>query len=149
MKKLFDRSGIASLLFMGAISVFLALAIDFYLVNTAFSVNEDIAGSYTPGTYTAVEDGFEGPVEVTVEIGDQGGIKDLTIVGANETPDVGGAAIPLLKKAILEKQSADVDAVTGATFTSDAVKLAAAEALAQAGGEEVATGPKAPEGDIV
>ena len=79
---------------------------------------------------------------------DQGGIKDLTIVGANETPDVGGAAIPLLKKAILEKQSADVDAVTGATFTSDAVKLAAAEALAQAGGEEVATGPKAPEGDL-
>ena len=82
---------------MGAISVFLALAIDFYLVSTAFSVNEDIAGSYTPGIYTAVEDGFEGPVEVTVEIGDQGGIKDLTIVGANETPDVGGAAIPFWK----------------------------------------------------
>ena len=38
--------------------------------------------------------------------------------------------------------------MTGATFTSDAVKLAAAEALAQAGGEEVATGPKAPEGDL-
>ena len=148
MKKLFDRSGLASLLFMGAISFILALAIDFYLVNNAFSVNEDIAGSYTPGSYTATEDGFEGPVEVTVEIGDNGGITDLTITGANETPDVGGAAIPLLKKAILEKQSADVDAVTGATFTSDAVKLATAEALAQAGGEEVSTGPKAPEGDL-
>ena len=148
MKKLFDRSGIASLLFMGAISFILVLAIDFYLVNSAFSVNEDVAGSYTPGTYTASEDGFEGPVEVTVEIGDQGGIKDLTINGPNETPDVGGAAIPLLKKAILEKQSADVDAVTGATFTSEAVKLAAAEALAQAGGQEVSTGPKAPEGDL-
>ena len=148
MKKLFDRSGLASLLFMGAISFILALAIDFYLVNSAFSVDEDIAGAYTPGSYTATEDGFEGPVEVTVEIGDNGGITDLTITGANETPDVGGAAIPLLKKAILEKQSADVDAVTGATFTSDAVKLAAAEALAQAGGEEVSTGPKAPEGDL-
>ena len=148
MKKLFDRSGLASLLFMGAISFILALAIDFYLVNNAFSVNEDIAGSYTPGSYTATEDGFEGPIEVTVEIGDNGGITDLTITGANETPDVGGAAIPLLKKAILEKQSADVDAVTGATFTSDAVKLATAEALAQAGGEEVSTGPKAPEGDL-
>ena len=148
MKKLFDRSGLASLIFMGAISVFVVLAIDFYLVNSVFSVDENVAGSYTPGTYTATEDGFEGPVEVTVEIGDQGGIKDLTITGANETPDVGGAAIPLLKKAILEKQSADVDAVTGATFTSDAVILAAAEALAQAGGEEVSTGPKAPEGDL-
>ncbi|MBQ6635000.1 MAG: flavocytochrome c [Lachnospiraceae bacterium] len=133
---------------MGAIGAVLALGIDFYLATTAFSVDENVAGSYTPGTYTAVEDGFEGPVEVTVEIGEQGGIKDLTITGAQETPDVGGAAIPLLKKAILEKQNADVDTVTGATFTSDAVKLAAAEALAQAGGEEVSTGPKAAEGDL-
>ena len=143
MKKLFDRSGLASILFMGAIGAVLALGIDFYLVTTAFSVDENVAGSYT-----AVEDGFEGPVEVTVEIGEQGGIKDLTITGAQETPDVGGAAIPLLKKAILEKQNADVDTVTGATFTSEAVKLAAAEALAQAGGEEVSTGPKAAEGDL-
>ena len=148
MKNLFDRSGLASILFMGAIGAVLALGIDFYLATTAFSVDENVAGSYTPGTYTAVEDGFEGPVEVTVEIGEQGGIKDLTITGAQETPDVGGAAIPLLKKAILEKQNADVDTVTGATFTSEAVKLAAAEALAQAGGEEVSTGPKAAEGDL-
>ncbi len=148
MKNLFDRSGLASILFMGAIGAVLALGIDFYLVTTAFSVDENVAGAYTPGTYTAVEDGFEGPVEVTVEIGEQGGIKDLTITGAQETPDVGGAAIPLLKKAILEKQNADVDTVTGATFTSEAVKLAAAEALAQAGGEEVSTGPKAAEGDL-
>lgn len=148
MKKLFDRSGLASIIFMSVIGCFLALAIDYYLVSNTFSVSEDVAGSYTPGTYTATEDGFEGPVEVTVDIGENGGIKDLTINAPDETPDVGGAAIPLLKKAILEKQSADVDSVSGATFTSDAVKLAAAEALAQAGGEEVATGPKAPEGDL-
>ncbi|MBP3875186.1 MAG: flavocytochrome c [Lachnospiraceae bacterium] len=54
----------------------------------------------------------------------------------------------MLKQAILAKQDADVDAVTGATFTSDAVKLAAAEALAQAGGAEVDSGPRAPEGDL-
>ena len=148
MKKLFDRSGLASIIFMSIIGCFLALAIDYYLVSNTFSVSEDVAGSYTPGTYTATEDGFEGPVEVTVDIGENGGIKDLTINAPDETPDVGGAAIPLLKKAILEKQSADVDSVSGATFTSDAVKLAAAEALAQAGGEEVAAGPKAPEGDL-
>ena len=70
MKNLFDRSGLASILFMGAIGAVLALGIDFYLATTAFSVDENVAGSYTPGTYTAVEDGFEGPVEVTVEIGE-------------------------------------------------------------------------------
>lgn len=148
LKRKFDSSGIACLLFMAAISILLVLAIDYYLVTTASSVNADVAGSYTPGSYTASADGFGGPVDVTVEIGEKGGISNLTVTGEGETPDVGGAAIPLLKQAILTKQDADVDAVTGATFTSDAVKLAAAEALAQAGGAEVDSGPKAPEGDL-
>lgn len=148
LKRKFDSSGIACLLFMAAISILLVLAIDYYLVTTASSVNADVAGSYTPGSYTASADGFGGPVDVTVEIGEKGGISNLTVTGESETPDVGGAAIPLLKQAILAKQDADVDAVTGATFTSDAVKLAAAEALAQAGGVEVDSGPKAPEGDL-
>ena len=148
LKRKFDSSGIACLLFMAAISILLVLAIDYYLVTTASSVNADVAGSYTPGSYTASADGFGGPVDVTVEIGEKGGISNLTVTGESETPDVGGAAIPLLKQAILTKQDADVDAVTGATFTSDAVKLAAAEALAQAGGAEVDSGPKAPEGDL-
>ena len=148
LKRKFDSSGIACLLFMAAISILLVLAIDYYLVTTASSVNADVAGSYTPGSYTASADGFGGPVDVTVEIGEKGGISNLTVTGESETPDVGGAAIPLLKQAILAKQDADVDAVTGATFTSDAVKLAAAEALAQAGGAEVDSGPRAPEGDL-
>ena len=148
LKRKFDSSGIACLLFMAAISILLVLAIDYYLVTTASSVNADVAGSYTPGSYTASADGFGGPVDVTVEIGEKGGISNLTVTGEGETPDVGGAAIPLLKQAILTKQDADVDAVTGATFTSDAVKLAAAEALAQAGGAEVDSGPRAPEGDL-
>jgi len=148
LKRKFDSSGIACLLFMAAISILLVLAIDYYLVTTASSVNADVAGSYTPGSYTASADGYGGPVDVTVEIGEKGGISNMTVTGEGETPDVGGMAIPLLRNAILTKQDADVDAVTGATFTSDAVKLAAAEALAQAGGPEVDSGPKAPEGDL-
>lgn len=34
MKKLFDRSGLASLLFMSAVSAFLVLAIDYYMFST-------------------------------------------------------------------------------------------------------------------
>lgn len=148
LKRKFDSSSLACLLFMAAISILLVLAIDYYLVTTASSVNADVAGSYTPGSYTASADGYGGPVDVTVEIGEKGGISNMTVTGEGETPDVGGMAIPLLRNAILTKQDADVDAVTGATFTSDAVKLAAAEALAQAGGPEVDSGPKAPEGDL-
>ncbi|MBQ6377010.1 MAG: flavocytochrome c [Lachnospiraceae bacterium] len=109
----------------------------------------DAEGPYTAGSYSGKADGFGGPVEVTVEIGENGGIKDLAIKGDSETPDVGGAAIPGLKSAILQKQSSEVDTVSGATFTSDAVKKAVAMALAEAGGEEgAAAGPKAENGAL-
>ncbi|MCR5811941.1 MAG: flavocytochrome c [Lachnospiraceae bacterium] len=49
---------------------------------------------------------------------------------------------------MLTNQTADVDGVSGATFTSDAVRTAAGAALAQAGGEEVAAGPKAADGNL-
>lgn len=105
------------------------------------SANESASGSYTPGTYTGVANGFGGDVEVTLTIGDNGGISSVEITGAKETPEVGGAAIPTLKDSILEKQSADIDAVSGATITSTAVKSAASKALSQAGGSGTSAGP--------
>ena len=140
--------GLAAVILMGIVGLVLAAVLGIYLKSTAFSVSEDVEGSYTPGTYTAKADGFGGPVEVTVDVGENGGITGLSIQGEGETPDVGGQAIPLLQQAILSNQTADVDGVTGATFTSDAVRTATAEALAQAGGGEVAAGPKAAEGNL-
>ena len=49
-----------------------------------------------------------------------------------ETPDVGAATGAALSKAILQAQSADIDGVSGATITSDAVKAAAGDAFNQA-----------------
>ena len=112
--------------------------------NAAARANRE--GGYAPGVYTASASGFGGMVDVTVTIGDKGGITDVTAVGPDETPDVGGAAIPILVSQILQRQSADVDVVSGATFTSNAVREAAAAALAQAGGEVGAARPT-PQGD--
>lgn len=112
--------------------------------NAAARANRE--GGYAPGVYTASANGFGGMVDVTVTIGDKGGITDVTAVGPDETPDVGGAAIPILVSQILQRQSADVDVVSGATYTSNAVREAAAAALAQAGGEAGATRPT-PQGD--
>ncbi len=112
--------------------------------NAAARANRE--GGYAPGVYTASASGFGGMVDVTVTIGDKGGITDVTAVGPDETPDVGGAAIPILVSQILQRQSADVDVVSGATFTSNAVREAAAAALAQAGGEAGASRPT-PQGD--
>ena len=149
IKKWLESSGMAAIDFMGGIGFILALVLSAFFTSGASSpVSEDVEGAYKTGSYTATADGFGGPVEVTVEIGSNGGITDVTIKGDKETPDIGGAAIPVLKQAILTNQTADVDGVSGATFTSDAVRTAAGAALAQAGGEEVAAGPKAADGNL-
>ena len=145
MKRNFLQSGLAAVILMAAISIALVLGLNSSDKGGA-AVSEDVSGAYTPGSYSASADGFGGPVEVTVNVGSNGGITDLTIKGDQETPDVGGAAIPTLKQAALAAQSAEIDAVSGATFTSDAVKKALGEALVQAGGESASAGPKAADG---
>ena len=112
--------------------------------NAAARANRE--GGFTPGVYTASANGFGGMVDVTVTIGDKGGITDVAVSGPDETPDVGGAAIPTLVSQILQRQSADVDVVSGATYTSNAVREAAAAALAQASGQAGAARPT-PQGD--
>ena len=92
------------------------------------------------GAYTATEKGFGGDVTLTVTVS-RGKIKDVEIVGDGETPSVGQAAIPRLAEAIKESQSADIDAVSGASFTSKAVISAAGQALARARGEAAALAP--------
>ena len=110
-----------------------------YAGGSTYNEEADVAAdsadaALTPGTYTASADGFGGPVEVTVEVGSDGSIADVSIIGESETPEIGGAAIPELKKAALASQSADIDSVSGASLTSGAVKAALADALAQAAG---------------
>ncbi len=128
--------------------LFCALLACFVLMKPAFSLNKDAQGSYTPGTYTGVASGFGGDVEVTLTIGDNGGISNVDIVGDAETPEVGGAAIPQLKEKILADQTSEIDGISGATITSTAVKKATSLALAQAGGPAADEGPKAADGNL-
>ena len=51
-----------------------------------------------------------------------------------ETPNIGTLAIEQVIPAMLEAQSAEVDGVTGATITSNALKDALNEAIRQATG---------------
>ena len=75
--------------------------------------------------------GFGGPVKVSLTVeGDK--IVDISIVGEDETPGIGGAAIEELLSKIKEAGSAKVDAVAGATVTSEAVFKAIAIALGEA-----------------
>ncbi len=70
---------------------------------------------------TGQGEGYGGPItaEVTLD-GDK--IVDLKLTGDQETPGIGADALEPLKKAILEKGGLDgVDAVAGATWTSNGV----------------------------
>ena len=93
-------------------------------------------GKYTPGTYSASAKGIAGIVTVTMTF-DEDSITDVVIDVSGETPDIGGAIGENMAQAILDAQSADVDAVAGATVTSDAIRQAAANCITQASGESV------------
>ena len=93
------------------------------------------AGPFTPGTYEAAAQGFGGEVKVVVTV-DANAITAIEITGADETPALGGAAMPAMAEAYPGKADAEaVDGMVGATVTSTAVKEAVAKALAQAKGE--------------
>lgn len=96
------------------------------------------AGNYTPGTYVGTGSGFAGDITATVTV-DETSILSVELSGASETPDIGGTALETLAPAFLSANSAEVDGVSGATFTSDGAKAAVADALNQAMGAEPET----------
>ena len=92
---------------------------------------------YTAGDYEATSVGFGGEVSVKLTVSESK-IENVEIVGADETPEIGGAVIESLKEAIMKANGAEIEVVSGATLTSNAVITAYNSALAKAKGEKVA-----------
>ena len=86
-----------------------------------------------PGTYTSEAEGMGGNLSVTLDIDTNGVIKDVQISAPHETEGIGSLAVTKLQKAILERQSTKIDAVSGASKTSEAILDAASDALVKAG----------------
>lgn len=86
------------------------------------------SGAWNDGTYTEEANGKNGTFSVTVVIED-GKLSEIRIGDNQETPDRGGVAIENLPDTIIEEQSVSVEAVSGATVTSDAIKEAVAKCL--------------------
>ncbi len=84
------------------------------------------------GVYTASASGHGAPltVEVTTKA-DR--IADVKVVHAMETPYVGDDAMKRIPREMVQQQTLNVDAITGATMTSQAVINAVHQALAKAG----------------
>lgn len=100
----------------------------------AFIGTAAVASPMKPGTYTAKVNGHNAPltVEVTVDAN-----KILSIKTPDDQESLGVGKVGLKKAAdnILRYQSIGVDAVTGATFSSNALKEGVEKCLKQAGAD--------------
>ena len=103
---------------------------------------DDTAAGMTAGTYTASKLGMNGQVKVEVTV-DETSIKSVKVTESQETPGIGAplvdgkaeGTIPSVSipEAIVAHQTLNVDAVSGATVTSAAIKAAVKDCMEQAG----------------
>jgi uncharacterized protein with FMN-binding domain len=84
-------------------------------------------GTYTDGVYTGTGTGFRGDTEVTVTVS-SGKITDIEIVSYQDDREYFEHASSIIDD-ILSLQSVDVDTVSGATFSSNGILEAVADAL--------------------
>ncbi|WP_236785959.1 FMN-binding protein [Anaerococcus ihuae] len=86
------------------------------------------------GEYFGSANGYGGNLTVKVII-KNGKISGIEVVSQNETPEYFNRAYAVINK-ILSSGSVNVDSVTGATVSSNAIKMAVADALHKAGSKE-------------
>lgn len=101
------------------------------LENGTASDSAGTNGSYPDGVYEGTGQGFGGEITVSVTVSD-GNISSVEIVSAEKED---GAYLTMAQDiipAILEAQSAEVDTVSGATFSSTGIRDAVAQALEKA-----------------
>lgn len=116
-----NKKGISVLLTMA-----LAMATPLYAMAEAIPAN---------GVYEGSANGMGGALKVAVTVED-GKISGVEVLEHKETAGISDPAIEKIPQAIVDAQSTDVEAVTGATVTSDAIKEAVAAALSGEGAEE-------------
>ena len=86
------------------------------------------AGTYKDGTYTGSSQGFGGEIKVKVTVSG----KKISAIDVIEASGEDEAYLSMAKdivKTILDKQTTDVDTISGATYSSTGIKNAVGQAL--------------------
>lgn len=89
------------------------------------------SANYKDGTYTGEADGFGGTIQVEVKI-EKSKIAEINVISAEKED---GAYLSMAKDMIpkiIDAQSADIDTISGATFSSTGIKNASEQALEKA-----------------
>ena len=104
------------------------------LLQSCLSVDFFRETGYAPGIYEGTGSGYRGPIHIRLQTS-YAEIEDITITSHQESSYPGAAAMEELLEAVLETGTTDLDAVSGATYSSrgflEAVEDALARALAQ------------------
>lgn len=117
----------------------LAFFVAFSMIGCTSAPNSDAI--YKAGKYSVTTNGNNGEVEVEVTFTDDK-IDSIDVVSHKETEGLGDKALEKVKQEILEKQSTDVDTVSGATFSSKAMIEAVNKAISEASVNGSETGSK-------
>lgn len=89
------------------------------------------SANYKDGTYTGEADGFGGTIQVEVKI-EKSKIAEINVISAEKED---GAYLSMAKDIIpkiIDAQSADIDTISGATFSSTGIKNASEQDLEKA-----------------
>lgn len=120
-------------------ALILALAMTFSL---AACSGDNQSGSAEPSaaaasvTGTGEGSGFGGAIKVEVTLsGDKAVIEAVNVIEQSETENIGGKAIELLTDSVMENQTVNLDAVSGATLASEGFLTAVKAAIEDAGGD--------------
>ena len=99
-----------------AISILLVMVMcALCLGGTAFAEGENV--TFTPGTYEGTANSTGGELRVAVTVSEHA-IENIEILSCNDTDGVKNVPLERIPAQIIEHQSLNVDAVSGATLTS-------------------------------
>ena len=87
---------------------------------------------YQDGVYSGEAEGFGGPISLEVTITD-GRIADIQILSAEGEDGAYFSMAENMIPTVLERQSPEVDTISGATFSSNGIRNAMKQALGKAG----------------
>ena len=92
--------------------------------------SEVVKGSFTDGTYTGEGQGNNGPIKVEVIVKD-GSITEINVLEQAETANIYAGAAEQFIPELIRTQNLDLDAVSGATNSSNGIREAVKDALGQ------------------
>lgn len=99
---------------------------------TTAAQTESPATESASGSFEGTGSGYGGELKLEVTVTD-GKMEKIDVLSHHESSVVYNRSVPMITERILEAQSPEVDSVSGATFTSYAVKAAVAQAMKEAG----------------